>query len=101
MEIRQRSTEIMQLTVEQELQEDDSSPYLWAPATVIAFIMNVFTLVHSIMLTDGFFSTCKQYRNRVVKYVSEKYNFRIPRIKLKFGLRSMLRDKWLELFNRD
>lgn len=69
MEVRQRSQEIMQLTIEQEDMQDDVSPYFWTPASVIAFLMVVYSLVHAIMLTDGFFSTCKQYRNRVVKYV--------------------------------
>lgn len=73
MEVRQRSTEIMQLTIEQELQEtDDISPYYWTPATIIAFFMVIYTFVHSVMLTDGFFSTCKQYRNRVIKHTLAK-----------------------------
>lgn len=71
MRARQRSTEVMELTIEQEDRPvaDDISPYYWTPASIIAFLMLVYTLVHAIMLTDGFFSTCKQYRNRVVKYV--------------------------------
>lgn len=70
MENRQRSTEILQLTVEQDVASaDDVSPYFWSPATIIAFVMTIYTLVHAIILTDGFFTTCKQYRNRVVKYV--------------------------------
>lgn len=73
MEVRQRSTEIMQLTIEQELQEaDDISPYYWTPATIIASIMVIYCFVHSVMLTDGFFSTCKQYRNRVIKHTLAK-----------------------------
>lgn len=70
MEGRQRSTEILQLTVEQDVvSADDVSPYFWSPATIIALVMTIYTLVHAIILTDGFFTTCKQYRNRVVKYV--------------------------------
>lgn len=93
MNLRQRSTEVMQLTVEQEITEDEISPYFWTPACVIAFFMVIYTLgenhinieliiilnflhfscfytlVHAIMLTDGIFSTCKSYRNRIVKYV--------------------------------
>lgn len=73
MEVRQRSTEIMQLTIEQELQEtDDISPYYWTPTTIIAFFMVIYCFVHSVMLTDGFFSTCKQYRNRVIKHTLAK-----------------------------
>jgi uncharacterized membrane protein len=70
MRARQRSTEVMELTIEQEDHPvDDISPYYWTPASITAFLMLIYTLVHAIMLTDGFFSTCKQYRNRVVKYV--------------------------------
>lgn len=69
MEVRQRSTEIIQLTVEQDVGDDDVSPYFWTPASIIAIVMTIYTLVHAIILTDGFLSTCKQYRNRVVKYV--------------------------------
>jgi hypothetical protein len=69
MEVRQRSTEIMQLTIEQEDMQDDISPYFWTPTSIIAIVMVFYTLVHAILLTDGFFSTCKQYRNRIVKNV--------------------------------
>jgi hypothetical protein len=69
MEVRQRSAEIMQLTIEQEDMQDDISPYFWTPTSIIAIFMVVYTLVHAILLTDGFFSTCKQYRNRIVKNV--------------------------------
>lgn len=70
MQVRARSSEILELNVEQEDREptDNISPYYWTPATVIAFLFIVYNLVFAIMLTDGFFSTCKQYRNRVVKY---------------------------------
>jgi hypothetical protein len=71
MQVRARSTEVMELNIEQEEREphDDISPYYWTPASIISILMLIYTLVHAIMLTDGFFSTCKQYRNRVVKYV--------------------------------
>lgn len=69
MEVHQRSTEIIQLTVDQDVGGDDVSPYFWTPASIIAIVMTIYTLVHAIILTDGFFSTCKQYRSRVVKYV--------------------------------
>lgn len=73
MEIRQRSTEVMQLTVEQEIQEVDGiSPYFWTPASIIALIMVIYGFVHAIMLTDGFLTTCKQYRNRVIKHTLAK-----------------------------
>lgn len=69
MEVRQRSTEIMQLTIEQEIQEDDISPYFWTPASIVAVVMVLYAIVHAILMTDGMLSTCKQYRSRVVKYV--------------------------------
>lgn len=68
--IHQRSTEIMHLTVEQEITEDDVSPYFWTPAMVIGIIMAIYSLVHAILMLDGFLSTCKQYRNRVLKHIS-------------------------------
>jgi len=71
MHVHQRSTEIIQLTVEQEEQkQNDVSPYFWSPASIVAIVMIIYTLVHSIMLTDGYLSTCKQYRNRVIKYIN-------------------------------
>lgn len=69
MNLRQRSTEIMQLTVEQDMTEDEISPYWWTPASVIAFFMFIYCLVHAIMLTDGIFATCKAYRNRIIKSI--------------------------------
>jgi hypothetical protein len=69
MRTQQRSTEIMQLTIEQEISDDDISPYYWTPTSIIAILMLIYTLVHAILLTDGFLSTCKQYRNRIVKNV--------------------------------
>ena len=69
MRARARSTEVMELTIEQEepRYEDNISPYYWTPAAIISFLMLAYSLVHAILLTDGFFSTCKQYRNRIVK----------------------------------
>lgn len=73
MEVRQRSTEIMQLTIEQEMQEVDGiSPYYWTPACIVAVVMVIYSFVHAIMLTDGFLTTCKQYRNRVIKHTLAK-----------------------------
>lgn len=69
MRVRQESHEVMQLTVEQEIVDEDDKPYYWLPVSIIAVVMVLYSLVHAIMLTDGFLSTCKQYRNRVVKYV--------------------------------
>lgn len=69
MEVRQRSTEIMQLTIEQEVLDEDISPYFWTPASIVAAVMLLYAIVHAILMTDGMLSTCKQYRNRVVKYV--------------------------------
>lgn len=55
----------MQLTIEQELHELDTiSPYYWMPTTVIAVVLLIYSIVHASILTDGFFKTCKQYRNR-------------------------------------
>ena len=64
-----RSQEIMTLTIEQETVHDGISPYYWTPAAGISAFMIIYTLVHAIMLSDGFFKTCKQYRNEVVKNV--------------------------------
>lgn len=64
-----RSQEIMTLTIEQEMVQDGISPYYWTPAASISAVMIIYTLVHAIMLSDGFFKTCKQYRNEVVKNV--------------------------------
>lgn len=59
----------MHLTIEQELQENDSiSPYYWMPAIWTALIMVIYSLIHAIIITDGFWHTCKQYRQRVVQY---------------------------------
>lgn len=69
MEVRQRSTEILQLTVEQEMVEDEISPYFWTPAIIISAIMLIYTLVHAIMITHGLISTCDQYRGQIIKNV--------------------------------
>ena len=97
MNVRQKSQEIINLTIDQEIREDgdDISPYFWTPCCIIALLMVVYTLVHSIMLTDGFFSTCKQYRNRIVKHVhatgqmvsQENSNQTQIAIKIKFHFR--------------
>lgn len=64
-----RSNEAMQLTIEQELNFVNTiSPYYWMPATLTAVIMLIYSLVHAIIITAGFHDTCKQYRNRIVKY---------------------------------
>lgn len=71
MHVHQRSTEVIQLTVEQEMgQEDDVSPYFWTPAMIIGIIIAIYSLVHAILMLDGFLSTCKQYRNRVLKHIN-------------------------------
>lgn len=68
--VRQQSHEMLQLTVEQEIgAQDDISPYYWTPVSIIAVIMVIYSLIHAILVTDGFLTTCKNYRNRVVKYV--------------------------------
>ncbi|CRL08159.1 CLUMA_CG020955, isoform A [Clunio marinus] len=69
-ELHQRSNEVMQLTVEEDIvEENDISPYYWTPVTIIAIIMVFYTLSHAVTVSDGFRSTCKQYRNTVVKYI--------------------------------
>jgi len=71
MHVHQRSTEVIQLTVEQEMaQVDDVSPYFWTPAMIIGIIIAIYSLVHAILMLDGFLSTCKQYRNRVLKHIN-------------------------------
>lgn len=67
--VRQRSGDIIVMTTEAELAEDDISPYYWTPVAVIAGFFTIYTLVHAIMLTDGFFKTCKQYRYELVKHI--------------------------------
>lgn len=71
LKYNQNTRDEMSLTINEEIREgnDDVSPYFWTPAWIIALLMVIYSLVHSIMLTDGFFSTCKQYRNRIVKHV--------------------------------
>ncbi|KAL7018992.1 hypothetical protein ACKWTF_010974 [Chironomus riparius] len=67
----QRSNEVMHLTIEQELGEGNPiSPTYWMPTTVIASLMFIYSLIHAIILTDGFWKTCKQYRSRIVKYTN-------------------------------
>jgi hypothetical protein len=59
----------MQLTIEDEMRNQDTvSPYFWMPAIFISIIMCIYSIVHAIIVTDGLFYTCKQYRNRIVKY---------------------------------
>lgn len=57
----------MQLTIEQEMIHEDVSPKYWGPAGTIAILMMIYSIIHATWLTAGFFSTCKQYRNQVVK----------------------------------
>lgn len=61
----------MHLTIEQELGEGNPiPPSYWMPTTLIASIMFIYSLIHAIILTDGFWKTCKQYRSRIIKYTN-------------------------------
>jgi hypothetical protein len=68
-QIHQRSTEILQLTVEQDIIEDEISPYFWTPAIIVAGTMFIYSLVHAIMTTHGIFMTCDRYRNQIIRNV--------------------------------
>mgnify|MGYP003507698906 FL=1 len=53
----------MQLTIEQEMHYVDTvSPYYWLPAIIVGVIMFIYSLVHAIIITDGF----------VLHYIPEK-----------------------------
>lgn len=49
--------------------EDDISPYYWIPVAIIGSVMALFTFVHAAMYLDGFLTSCKQYRNEIIKYI--------------------------------
>lgn len=68
-EMHQRSTEILQLTVEQDIMEDEISPYFWTPVLAVSGTMFIYCLVHAIMTTHGIFMTCDRYRNKIIKSV--------------------------------
>jgi len=62
------------MTTRSEMTDNDVSPYYWIPASIAACFMFVYTLVHAAMLTDGFLTTCKQYRTEIIKYVRASGN---------------------------
>lgn len=68
------------VTTESELGDNDISPYYWTPASIIACIMFVYTLVYASIFTDGFDATCKEYRLALLKEIQGVGNI-VPVIK--------------------
>ncbi|XP_013102486.1 uncharacterized protein LOC106083780 [Stomoxys calcitrans] len=78
--IRQRSGDMIVVTTESEITDNDVSPYYWMPTSVIACIMALYTLVYASIYTNGFDVTCKQYREALLKDIQGSGNI-VPVIK--------------------
>lgn len=75
-----RSGDMVVVTTESELTDNDISPYYWLPTSIIACIMALYTLVYASIYTDGFEVTCKQYREALLKEIQGVGNI-VPVIK--------------------
>ncbi|XP_065367557.1 uncharacterized protein LOC135960240 [Calliphora vicina] len=78
--IRQRSGDMVVVTTESELTDNDISPYYWLPTSIIACFMAIYTLIYASIYTDGFEVTCKQYRESLLKEIQGVGNI-VPVIK--------------------
>lgn len=65
--LRQRSGDMIVVTTESEMTNNGISPYYWTPAAVISCVMFLYTLVHASIFTDGYKTTCEQYRLTLLK----------------------------------
>ncbi|KAI9584943.1 uncharacterized protein LOC119634400 [Glossina fuscipes] len=78
--IRQRSGDVVVVTTESEVTDNDISPYYWLPVTITASVNFVYTLIYASIFTDGFEVTCKQYRETLLKEIQGVGNI-VPVIK--------------------
>ncbi|XP_055372241.1 uncharacterized protein LOC129606145 [Condylostylus longicornis] len=78
--VRQRSCEVVVVTTEAEMLYNEISPNYWKPATVVSCFMLLYMLVYSSIYTDGFETSCKQYRETVLKQIQGFGNI-VPVIK--------------------
>lgn len=67
--VRQRSGDLVVMTSRSEDSLDDISPYYWTPLGIMGVIMSIYMLVHASIYTDGYLTSCKQYRTELVKYM--------------------------------
>lgn len=75
-----RSGDVVVVTTESELNRNDVSPYYWLPCSLISGILTIYTLVYASIYTSGFESTCKQYREALLKEIQGVGNI-VPVIK--------------------
>lgn len=68
------------VTTESELNRNDVSPYYWLPCSIISGLLTIYTLVYASVYTSGFESTCKQYREALLKEIQGVGNI-VPVIK--------------------
>ena len=66
-----RSGEMIVVTTESDVINYNSvSPHYWVPASVISTVMSLYTLIYASIYTDGFETSCKQYRDTLLKEFS-------------------------------
>jgi len=78
--VRQRSGEVIVVTTEAEMLYNAISPNYWVPASVISCILSLYMLIYASIFTDGFETSCKQYRETVLKQIQGFGNI-VPVIK--------------------
>lgn len=72
--VKQRSGEMIVITTQSEVQDNDVSPYYWTPSSVISAIMSLYTLIYAAIYTAGFNQSCNQYRIELIKYIQATGN---------------------------
>lgn len=68
--VRQRSGEMIIMTAQSEIDDNEISSTYWTVAAMVSGFMILYTLIHAIIYIDGAWESCKQYRNELVKHMS-------------------------------
>lgn len=72
------------VTSESELNHNSISPHYWVPSAVLSCVMSVYTLVYASIYTDGFETTCKAYRETLIKEIQGSGNI-VPVVKARLS----------------
>lgn len=67
--VRQRSGEMIIMTAQSEIDDNEISSKYWTVAAIVSGFMILYTLIHAIIYIDGAWQSCKQYRNELIKYM--------------------------------